>query len=807
MAKVLVIKDPASPDVRECLVASGHEVTESTGVPKTLEADVVVCTWWRHLTTGKVPPSIPVVVKVSDPRSFKNPELSGVLQRVAAVVVPTDDDAQTLLWRYRMAAERDVETAVKRVLCPDYIEHLYVIYSLGIGGVERAVLDWLSTLPLDLRETIGIATIQPPAPGRSLPLPAGITYVGNPDLAGFIHRHPAIKTVWIQPLTSLGGLMAAAKEHNVKCYWLVCSMMPYLINQAQGMAGQVEFVSTSTTLDGICATKGLTPYHHLPHFVPGAFPTVTGTVTGHRLGFVGRESHEKNNEFLPLVLAALPEYTLDYFVPKDKRPGLAISTQSHTNTVDLINRLGVGERVRWNFDVTDRDEIYKNIDALLLPSMFEGYSLVAHEALVRGIPVVCSDGLPVGDEGNPGVVTFPLPGTGNDRILKPSIVPAMVEAIKSTTGLDRARIQTAAVEHTEAEWCRNHRPTLEGLLGGTQPVRHLIVLWSTDIGGVERSTLDWLETLPEGIRRTVGIMTVKEPTEGLPLPAGVRHLGQWNPEIDLEGIKTLWFQPQIGIGKPFLERCKSGGVSVRMWVTGSNDALDRDVEAFKGLVTVVTTSEPLQTKWLAKGLDPVLIPRFVPEPHPISSISKEGCVSRLGYVGRMCPDKNAQDLPRVLKVLGKPYTLDYFVPVERAPIPDTAKALVADTKALARSLKVTPRIQWHTDETDREAIYGNLDVLLLPSKHEGYSRVAHEALTHGIPVVATDTLLIHGEGLPGLVPCTLAPDGTLDPEAMATAVKEAVTLDRDTIKAGASGHTRTAWLHRHLAPSVALFTP
>jgi glycosyltransferase involved in cell wall biosynthesis len=74
---------------------------------------------------------------------------------------------------------------------------------------------------------------------------------------------------------------------------------------------------------------------------------------------------------------------------------------------------------------------------------------------------------------------------------------------------------------------------------------------------------------------------------------------------------------------------------------------------------------------------------------------------------------------------------------------------------------------------DLAAAYANADLLVLPSRHETYGIVASEALSRGVPVLATDVGGV-GESLgcvaPGAVPGLLVPSD--DPAAMAAALRE-----------------------------------
>jgi glycosyltransferase involved in cell wall biosynthesis len=340
-------------------------------------------------------------------------------------------------------------------------EHLFLLYSTGIGGVERAVISLLECLPAAVQARCAVLTV---TPTQFLPLPPGVGrfFVPHGQLPELLECH-GLRTVWIQPLIGiLGPFMRALQDRGARVLWLVCSQSPALLAQAAEVSPDV-WVSTSPELDELCADQGWSPCARLPHFVASGPPHVSPGQ--HRLAYVGRNSLEKNSHLLPLALAALPDpYTLTYFVPRVGAPLPVANEQLLVATDGLAHQLKIADRIRYVFDETDPDRIFEAVDVLLLPSWFEGYSLAAHEALVRGIPVVIADHLVLGQEDNLGLVEFCLPSS---RLLTAAAAQEMAAAVLRAEALDSLAIATASQHHTREHFLAHHLATLLTLLGET----------------------------------------------------------------------------------------------------------------------------------------------------------------------------------------------------------------------------------------------------------------------------------------------------------------------------------------------------
>jgi len=102
------------------------------------------------------------------------------------------------------------------------------------------------------------------------------------------------------------------------------------------------------------------------------------------IGGVGRLVSQKNFAFFLEVAASIaPRYPCVIFVIAGSGPlESALREQAH--------RREISERVRFLGHVTDRTSLYHAMDALLMPSDFEGTPMALLEAMTSGLPVVAS---------------------------------------------------------------------------------------------------------------------------------------------------------------------------------------------------------------------------------------------------------------------------------------------------------------------------------------------------------------------------------------------------------------------------------
>ena len=107
---------------------------------------------------------------------------------------------------------------------------------------------------------------------------------------------------------------------------------------------------------------------------------------------------------------------------------------------------------------------------------------------------------------------------------------------------------------------------------------------------------------------------------------------------------------------------------------------------------------------------------------------KEGAVI-LGYIGQLIPRKGVDVLLKA---------------VSRLSVPNWRLAIVGEGESrarlemLARSLGLGSRVRFFGFRSDRLSFLRGFDVFILPSRLEGIPRCVMEAMTAGVPVIASD---------------------------------------------------------------------
>jgi len=99
-----------------------------------------------------------------------------------------------------------------------------------------------------------------------------------------------------------------------------------------------------------------------------------------------------------------------------------------SSTPALIDRLGLGDAVRFEYGISDERvvELYAEAELAVVPSRYEGFSLPAIEAMASGTPLVATDGGALPEVvGTRGVSGFVVPA-GDASALARQILDALV---------------------------------------------------------------------------------------------------------------------------------------------------------------------------------------------------------------------------------------------------------------------------------------------------------------------------------------------------------------------------------------------
>jgi glycosyltransferase involved in cell wall biosynthesis len=165
--------------------------------------------------------------------------------------------------------------------------------------------------------------------------------------------------------------------------------------------------------------------------------------------------------------------------------------------------------------------------------------------------------------------------------------------------------------------------------------------------------------------------------------------------------------------------------------------------------------------------------------------------THIGWVGRLGREKGLDVLLEALSLLND-------MPLVLSVIGDGGER--ADLESRAAATAAAGRIRWHGSVPDAGSLFPAFDLFVLSSRTEGTPMVLFEAMSAGIPIVATAVggvpdVVTEGEAL--LVPSE-------DPSALAEAIRSAIR-DRAAAAARArAAHARLAerfgseaWISRH----------
>lgn len=329
-------------------------------------------------------------------------------------------------------------------------EHLFFISSTAIGGVERIISLMLECVGEEIKSKCLVITSTSNNIGISF---GNVRVVFQPVSEWNRILLFKYKTIWVQPFIGFDSYVKLAIERGSRVYWFIVSSFDRLIYMSKNIQ-PTYYISTCRELDSICFDNGLVPFITIPHFVSDPIMININNRSSTNLAYVGRCSYEKNVEDIFLVLSKLQKcYNLRLFFPINNSPNPTKDIQLFSSIKDRINSSVFADRVNIIIDENDVEKIYKDVDCILLPSIYEGYSMVAHEAVVRGIPVVLSSHLSICAENNPGFVPFNL---HNNRDLDNSSLVEMANAIIATSSIDRRSIADFSKIHTRTYFVNNY---------------------------------------------------------------------------------------------------------------------------------------------------------------------------------------------------------------------------------------------------------------------------------------------------------------------------------------------------------------
>ncbi len=207
------------------------------------------------------------------------------------------------------------------------------------------------------------------------------------------------------------GILAAALSRRPIVSAVHCVLPKSDALQARLMRSAARFVNTFVAVSDAVALATASElriplsrvsviYNGVPEPTSPPPPIRRGSDDRRVLGCVGRLSREKGYDVALHALAQLPDCEL-VFLGDGKEVG---------KLRRIAASLDVHERVHFEGWVPPPWTRRWNFDALLVPSRYEGFGLVAVEAMVAGIPVVASDVAGLGEvvrDGQTGILVRP----------------------------------------------------------------------------------------------------------------------------------------------------------------------------------------------------------------------------------------------------------------------------------------------------------------------------------------------------------------------------------------------------------------
>ena len=106
------------------------------------------------------------------------------------------------------------------------------------------------------------------------------------------------------------------------------------------------------------------------------------------IGHAGRFMHQKNHDFLIDIFSEIHKRKSDSVLM------LAGDGPLMNAVKEKVNRMGISECVIFLGNVKGIEKYYNAMDIFILPSFYEGLGMVAVEAQISGLPVLCSDEVP-----------------------------------------------------------------------------------------------------------------------------------------------------------------------------------------------------------------------------------------------------------------------------------------------------------------------------------------------------------------------------------------------------------------------------
>jgi glycosyltransferase involved in cell wall biosynthesis len=180
------------------------------------------------------------------------------------------------------------------------------------------------------------------------------------------------------------------------------------------------------------------------------------------------------------------------------------------------------------------------------------------------------------------------------------------------------------------------------------------------------------------------------------------------------------------------------------WLTRASYLLECRLSRYADLI--ITNSDAGRQYALSNGFPgnkTIVIPngidteRFRPDPAQRNSVRAEWSIPHsdilIGIVGRLDPMKDHPLFLQAARIISQKYDYVSFVCIGNGPEP-----YEKELKTLTYAAELGSKLIWAGAKEDMTAVYNALDILVSSSYTEGFPNVIGEAMSCGVPCVATD---------------------------------------------------------------------
>jgi glycosyltransferase involved in cell wall biosynthesis len=311
------------------------------------------------------------------------------------------------------------------------------------------------------------------------------------------------------------------------------------------------------------------------------------------------------------------------------------------------------------------------------------------------------------------------------------------------------------IAYTDATGRGGGEMSLGNLVGALDPGLRVTVM------GVDPGTVDWIARRRPAAR-TVLLPVVRGPADVGRIAAHVLAVLRLRPDVLHANLRvpwSCWYGLAAGIAHPRTVTVAVEQLPIRTesaWQQRCKRALSARLDAH----VAVGEASARRTEEVA-GLPPGSvrsIPNLVPDLGPVRPVPHDGVV--LGAVGRLDPQKGFDVLLEALVAL----------PGVRLVLVGEGRSR-SDLQARARVLGVAGRVTFAGWSEDVRSHLAGFDVVVLPSRSEGFPLTIVEAMLAGLPVVATRVGSVAEAVRDGETGLLVGKD---DPRALAAALRRLV---------------------------------